>query len=212
MKTIALFLSLIAIITFTPGPIHSQTLAKQKHWQLLDYSQDSVYGASVNRAYKELLTGKKSRPVIVAVIDEGVDIRHEDLKGHIWTNPKEIPGNGVDDDKDGYVDDVNGWNFLGNKDGRNLYTTSSEADREYARLLPLSAGMDSNQLARLARLRAQHIADSIGRNKDVYSLLAPRLRTIALQDSIIKANTGKRELWYGDLAAFQPKDSIGAAA
>ncbi len=102
---------------------------KLHKWQLLDYQQDSVYGASVNRAYKELLKGKKSHPVIVAVLDLGVDITQEDLQGHIWTNKKEIPDNGIDDDKNGYVDDVHGWNFLGGKDGKRMDATSSEADR-----------------------------------------------------------------------------------
>jgi cell wall-associated protease len=72
--------------------------------QLLDYEQDSVYGTSVNRAYKELLKGKKSHPVIVAVIDEGLDITHEDLRGHIWTNIKKMAGSGIDDDANRYID------------------------------------------------------------------------------------------------------------
>jgi cell wall-associated protease len=111
-------------------------LSKQQTWQLLDYEQDTVYGTSVNRAYKELLKGKKSHPVIVAVIDLGVDITQEDLQGHIWTNKREIAGNGIDDDKNGYIDDVHGWNFLGGKNGQMIYETSSEADREYTRLSP----------------------------------------------------------------------------
>jgi cell wall-associated protease len=87
-------------------------------WQLLDYRTDSVFGAGVNRAYEDLLKGKKASPVIVAVIDGGVDTGHEDLVGHIWTNTKEIPGNGIDDDHNGYVDDIHGWNFLGGKNGK----------------------------------------------------------------------------------------------
>lgn len=64
-----------------------------------------------------LLKGKPGKTVIVAVIDSGIDTLHEDLKSVLWTNPIEIPGNGIDDDKNGYVDDVHGWNFLGGKDG-----------------------------------------------------------------------------------------------
>lgn len=71
-------------------------------------------------AYKKLLSKKKSTTVIVAVIDSGVDIEHEDLAGHIWINTKEIPNNNKDDDGNGYVDDINGWNFLGNKKGENV--------------------------------------------------------------------------------------------
>ena len=68
---------------------------------------------SVDKAYKELIKGKKGKKVIVGIVDSGVDINHEDLKGVIWTNPKEIAGNGIDDDKNGYIDDIHGWNFLG---------------------------------------------------------------------------------------------------
>jgi subtilisin family serine protease len=85
------------------------------NWQNLDLSKDSVYGVGTNRAYEELLKGKTSTSVIVAVIDDGTDINHEDLKAHIWKNKNEKMGNSVDDDKNGYIDDVNGWNFLGNK-------------------------------------------------------------------------------------------------
>src|SRR3954471_7934914 len=85
-------------------------------WQLKDYRTDGVFGAGITRAYTELLKGKTAHPVIVAVIDMGVDTAHEDLIGHIWTNSKEIPGNGVDDDHNGYVDDIHGWNFLGGRD------------------------------------------------------------------------------------------------
>ncbi|RAR49639.1 S8 family peptidase [Flavobacterium lacus] len=82
-------------------------------WSHLDLIKDTIPGMSVDRAYEELLKGKKGQRVIVAVIDSGTDIEHEDLKGRIWTNAKEIPGNGIDDDNNGYIDDIHGWNFLG---------------------------------------------------------------------------------------------------
>jgi subtilisin family serine protease len=103
-----------------------------KNWFNLDNEQDGVKGMSVERAYAELLKGKKGRTVIVAVIDSGVDIEHEDLQGHIWTNEDEIPGNGIDDDKNGYIDDVHGWNFIGGKDGKNVYHDTYELTRLYA--------------------------------------------------------------------------------
>jgi len=84
-----------------------------QRWSHLDLAKDSIPGMSVDKAYAELLSGKKNTKVIVAVVDSGVDIDHEDLKEVIWTNTKEIPGNGIDDDKNGYIDDIHGWNFLG---------------------------------------------------------------------------------------------------
>ena len=79
----------------------------------------------------DFVKGKKSTPVIVAVIDSGIDTLHEDLKPVLWTNTKEKPGNGIDDDGNGYVDDLHGWNFLGGRDGRNVKEDSYEAARVY---------------------------------------------------------------------------------
>lgn len=87
--------------------------APPQNWFLLDPEKDNYNGVSAERAYSELLQGRTSTPVIVAVIDGGVDVEHEDLKSKIWWNTKEIPNNKIDDDKNGYVDDINGWDFIG---------------------------------------------------------------------------------------------------
>ena len=84
-----------------------------KRWSHLDIVTDTIPGMSVDKAYAELLKNKKGKKVIVAILDSGVDIEHPDLKPVIWTNKKEIAGNGIDDDKNGYADDIHGWNFLG---------------------------------------------------------------------------------------------------
>tara|TARA_X000001036_G_scaffold410453_1_gene422340 strand:+ start:118 stop:1695 length:1578 start_codon:yes stop_codon:yes gene_type:complete len=84
-----------------------------KNWYNLDLEQDSIPGMSVERAYNELIKDIKPKKVIVAVIDAGIDIYHEDLKDVIWLNKGEIPNNKIDDDNNGYIDDINGWNFLG---------------------------------------------------------------------------------------------------
>jgi subtilisin family serine protease len=86
------------------------------NWQTLDPKVNNVFGVGSEEAYKTLGT-RTSKTVIVAVIDSGVDPEHEDLKSVIWTNPGEIPDNGIDDDKNGYIDDVHGWSFLGGKNG-----------------------------------------------------------------------------------------------
>ncbi|MHA4893732.1 S8 family peptidase [Pedobacter sp. PWIIR3] len=100
-------------------------------WHLLDQSKDGFNGISLNRAYADLLKGKSSKTVTVAVIDSGVDTLHEDLKSVLWRNVKEIAGNGKDDDKNGYTDDAYGWNFLGGKDGKNVTNDSEEYQRLY---------------------------------------------------------------------------------
>ncbi|MES2829141.1 MAG: S8 family peptidase [Bacteroidota bacterium] len=103
-------------------------------WHLLDQKTDGIYGISLNKAYNELLKDKKSKTVTVAVIDSGVDTLHEDLKSVLWRNARELAGNGTDDDKNGYTDDIYGWNFLGGKDGRNVNKDSEEAVRLYHKL------------------------------------------------------------------------------
>ena len=86
-------------------------------WQHSDIKSENFPGMSVRKAYNELLFDKKGKTVVVAVIDTGIDITHEDLNESIWINKDEVPDNGIDDDGNGYIDDVHGWNFLGNSTG-----------------------------------------------------------------------------------------------
>ncbi|WP_316808071.1 S8 family serine peptidase [Pedobacter agri] len=118
-----------------------------QNWHMLSFAKDSVYGIEANKAYAEILNGKTSKKVLVAVIDAGVDINHEDLKSIVWTNKKEIPGNGIDDDGNGYIDDIHGWNFLGSADGKtNIEFATSEDDREYVRLSKVYEHTDTTKL------------------------------------------------------------------
>ena len=94
-----------------------------KTWSYADLANDTIPGMSVNRAYTEIIPNLKGTNVIVAVIDSGVDIEHEDLKNVIWVNKGEVPNNGIDDDKNGFIDDIHGWNFLGDIVGENLEFT-----------------------------------------------------------------------------------------
>jgi subtilisin family serine protease len=109
-------------------PIKEQELTEsEKHnWGHLDLVKDTIPGMSVDKAYTEIVKDKKGKKIIVAVIDSGIDISHEDLDGVLWTNSKEIPGNGIDDDKNGYIDDIHGWNFLG---------TGYDEQLEYVRIV-----------------------------------------------------------------------------
>ena len=96
-------------------PARTSSLPEEQlqRWSHLDILKDTVPGMSVDRAYEEIIKNKTSKKVIVAVIDSGIEIDHEDLKPQIWTNPKEVAGDGKDNDKNGYADDMHGWNFLG---------------------------------------------------------------------------------------------------
>ena len=100
-------------IDTSPLKVSGLTDAEQKNWGHLDLVADTIPGMAVDKAYAEIIKNKKGKKVIVAVIDSGIDIDHEDLDDVIWTNTGEIPNNGKDDDNNGYVDDIHGWNFLG---------------------------------------------------------------------------------------------------
>ena len=110
----------IGNIDTVPLKIQPLTDDQTKAWGAADLVMDTIPGMSVDKAYAELLNKKKGQTVIVAVIDSGTDIEHEDLDDVIWVNKDEIPGNGKDDDNNGYIDDIHGWNFLGDIIAENM--------------------------------------------------------------------------------------------
>lgn len=124
---VALWMSMVTLV-----------LAQDKaplDWFHLDPDRDSFPGISTQQTYRELLKNeKKGKTIIVAVLDSGVDFEHEDLKDIMWINADEIPGNGIDDDKNGYVDDIHGWSFLGNAKGENVHHDTYEVTRLYVAL------------------------------------------------------------------------------
>ncbi len=103
-------------------PIKAAPLTDEQYktWGAADLLTDTIPGMSVNKAYAEILNNRKGQKVIVGVIDSGIDIEHEDLKDIIWVNKDEVPGNGKDDDNNGYIDDIHGWNFLGDIVAENM--------------------------------------------------------------------------------------------
>ena len=114
---------------------------------LINWYNKSTPGLNTDKAYKILKKkNKKSEEVIVAVIDSGVDIEHEDLKGKIWVNSKEIPNNKIDDDANGYIDDIYGWNFLGNNKGENLEFARYEKVRMFSELRDKYERLEKSQI------------------------------------------------------------------
>jgi cell wall-associated protease len=102
-------------IDAVPLKVAELTEAQKRNWGHTDLLYDTIPGMSVDRAYSDIIGTKKGEKVIVAVLDSGIDLDHEDLKAVIWSNTAEIAGNGKDDDNNGYIDDLQGYNFLGPK-------------------------------------------------------------------------------------------------
>ena len=204
----ALMVSITVFFSSINLTFGQSTIYNAPGWQFLDYRKDSVFGAGINRAYNELLAGKKAFPVIVAVIDMGVDTAHEDLAGHLWTNTKEIPGNGIDDDGNGYVDDIHGWNFMGGKNGKNIVIESYESYREYYRLKSLPSGTKGDSLYQ-KKVKKYFLKDSLQQAKTV-SLLTQVLPQMIAADSVLKITLHKDSIYVHDVMDFQPTDSVFA--
>lgn len=185
-----------------------------KGWHLLDRSKDGYNGISINQAY-EFVRSKnlKSTPVVVAVIDSGIDTLHEDLKPVLWTNPKEVPGNGQDDDGNGYADDVHGWNFIGGKDGKNVKQDSYEGARVYHSLKEKYAGMTIDTALMKADsleeyktwLRAKKKIEGDGQETAGLDLvmLKRAFASASKSDSILRKALNKDTFTGNDLDTFQ---------
>jgi cell wall-associated protease len=184
-----------------------------KGWHMMDKEQDGYYGISINKAYDFVRTKKlKSKTVIVAVIDSGVDTLHEDLKDILWTNPKEIPGNGIDDDHNGYVDDIHGWNFIGGKDGKNVKDDASEEARVYYQFKNEfdAAGLDTSKLSVDDKdnyrmwVKARKNIQGDGSDNGVDLLMLHRALAACMKsDSLLQKAMGKPEFTGNDLDTLQ---------
>jgi len=167
-----------------------------KGWAHRDLLTTGYPGISLEKAY-EALKGRKARTVIVGVVDSGVDINHEDLKPIIWTNPKEIPGNGIDDDKNGYIDDVHGWNFLGDINQENL---------EYVRIL--KKGNTNDPDYKRAEKKYNKEYQEANEKIETYSQIRDR---IAQSDALIQKQLGKKEYTEEDLDLIDTSSSLQLA-
>lgn len=168
--------------------------AESQRWGHADLITDTIPGMSVNRAYEELLPNLKVREkVVVAVLDSGIDLNHEDLDGVLWTNSDEVSGNNIDDDKNGFVDDVHGYNFLGE---------SLHEQLEYARIVRLELG-DSQMQSKALETLEKELAEAKANN----ARYAQILETVENADAALKSHLGKSDYTPEDLAGIQTTDA-----
>jgi cell wall-associated protease len=210
-----ILIGLLPLTMFAQGTSAKKDLPKG--WHLLDKEQDGFYGISLNKAYAFAKEKKlKSKTVIVAVIDSGIDTLHEDLKDILWTNPKEIPGNGIDDDGNGYVDDIHGWNFIGGKDGTNVKDDASEEARVYyafkekfdvQKLDTAALSPDDKDNYRMwVKARKTIMGDGSDNGVDLV-MLHRALEASVKSDSILQQAIGRSEFTGNDLDTFQTRNT-----
>lgn len=188
-----------------PLKVAPLTEEQTKTWPATDLKTDTIPGMSVDRAYAEILKGRKGSKVVVGVIDSGVDIFHEDLKNVIWTNKKEVPNNGKDDDKNGYIDDIHGWNFLGDIVGENM-----EYARYIKKLGPRFEGKSESSIAenekpeyalyKKAKAEYEKEYQETMANKSQYTQIMAQLKPA---HEAISAKLGKEDYDQKDLAGIQ---------
>lgn len=185
--------------------------AAPNNWYQLDRQATGYYGISLDKAY-DFVKGKPSKTILVAVIDSGVDTLQNDLKGILWHNPGEIPGNGIDDDHNGYIDDVYGWNFIGGKDGKNVHQDSYEAARVYWSLKDKfdknvdTTTMSTPDKAQYADyLRAKDEVTQ-GNNPAELAQMERILPVLEKGDSVIGKDLGKAEFTGKDLKGYTSTD------
>ncbi len=200
----------VAILLSATAIAQKATNEIPKNWYQLDKPTTGYYGISLDKAYAFVKTKKlKSKQVVVAVIDSGIDTLHEDLTPVLWTIPKEIPGNGIDDDHNGYIDDVHGWNFLGGKDGRNVKEDSYEGARvyntfkaKYGEDIPDESSIAPEEKAEVAMYKKakQKIVGEIKPSEIAF--LKQLLPALLKGDSVIAKELGKEEYNCTDLEKY----------
>ncbi|MEM8848367.1 MAG: S8 family peptidase [Bacteroidota bacterium] len=181
----------VANIDTVPLKITELTEAQQKTWGHADLIADTIPGMSVDKAYEEIIKNRKGKKVIVAVVDSGIDLEHEDLDDVLWTNKGEKPNNGKDDDGNGYVDDIHGYNFLGESYNEQL---------EYARMLRLNIG-DASTRAKARLLLDKKYPEAV-QNKQQYEQI---LQVVKNADEAAKKALGKEMYSKEDLNTIEDK-------
>ena len=193
-----------------PLKVAELTDAQEKAWSYKDLKTDTIPGMSVEKTYKEILPGKSATQTIVAVIDSGIDVEHEDLRNVVWVNPKEIAGNGKDDDNNGYVDDIHGWNFLGDIEAEQLELTRiiDRYDSEFSGKTLSSIPIDKKEIFQTYKKAKSEHAQKTGeaeQNKQQYAQIISQVKT---SHDAVKTVLGKEDYNASDLAGIKNPNEV----
>jgi subtilisin family serine protease len=189
-----------ALALGAPAAGHAQADTALANWHLLDFTADRVPGISAERAYRELLSGLQPRDtVIVAIIDSGVEIDHPDLAGVVWTNPREVAGNNRDDDGNGYVDDIHGWDFQGGRDGRDVAHETLEITR-------LFAACRAQGVTEVAGTPCTEIRSEFQRRAGEARGMASQIQPLMDMVTLLERTAGTQELTLEVLRGIQSTD------
>lgn len=202
-------------LVFAQGVDHTKEVAAPElQWHHSDYDSDGFIGISTRKAYAELLKDKAPKKVVVAIIDSGTESFHPDLKNNIWVNADEIPQNGIDDDKNGYIDDVHGWSFIGGKEG-DVDADLLEFTRIYKELHKRFSKTDSSAVAaqdakdykRYREMKVNYDERMANAKKEQDQVLGfSMLYEIAYNH--VKGLIQKDSLTIADLSAYTPKNDL----
>lgn len=220
MKKIILGILLPALVSVYFNTAQAQEVDKD----ILNWYNNHKQGMGTDKALKKLRK-KTADTIVVAVIDSGIDIEHENLKGKIWVNKGEIPGNGIDDDGNGYIDDIHGWNYLGNKYGHNQGPARLEATRIYANLKGRFEAMEKEDSLFAQKLKGQdrkdyelyvEVRDEVEGNREQYKQIIEQ--TIQFRDNMLPnlpsmisnmMELDSEEFTEKDLKKWKPEDPQG---
>ncbi len=196
MNKIVIKLSLSLLAVGITGMSYGQVDKKVVNWY------NGKAGMETEAAYK-MLKKRETKTVVVAIIDSGIDIEHEDLKGKIWVNTDEIAGNGIDDDNNGYIDDVHGWNFLGNANGKNANAMRLERTRIYSEL------KGKSKLTTEEQELFDKVSAELEEERGTYEgylgqmdMLAPMIENIP---SMLESKLGKKDATVKDIEKYIKK-------
>lgn len=208
------------IVLYIPAKKGALSETELHVWSHMDLQTDSIPGMSIAKAY-QFLAGKKGSTVIVAIADSGIDVEHEDLISVAWVNQNEIAGNKIDDDNNGYIDDIHGWNFLGSKDGKIINSDQLEMTRIVKKGMNLFGDKKASEISegnkvefdQYLELKEKYTKSVAAHKQELINLQQSEDRINQIEENFkeVKMFLGKENLTVADLKSARPESAQLAA-